>query len=73
MFCLSRCEVDLMPDQSPISRIDLLNKISGKDGLFCLLTDKIDHEVLEKAGNEIKIVILMPVLFKLFLKTQVHN
>jgi glyoxylate/hydroxypyruvate reductase len=44
-----------MPDHSPISRIDLLNKISGKDGLFCLLTDKIDHEVLEKAGNEVEL------------------
>ena len=52
---LTRCEVELMPDHSPISRIDLLNKISGKDGLFCLLTDKIDHEVLEKAGNEVEL------------------
>ena len=62
-----------MPDHSPISRIDLLNKISGKDGVFCLLTDKIDYEVLEKAGDEMKIVLVMPILFKLFLKTQVHN
>jgi hypothetical protein len=54
-LCSFRCEVELMPDHSPISRIDFLNKISGKDGLFCLLTDKIDHEVLEKAGIEIEL------------------
>jgi len=33
-----------------MDRTDLLNKIAGKDGLFCLLTDKIDEEVLVRAG-----------------------
>ncbi|XP_046458489.1 glyoxylate reductase/hydroxypyruvate reductase-like isoform X3 [Daphnia pulex] len=56
-----KCEVELMPDHSPISRIDILNKISGKDGLFCLLTDKIDHEVLEKAGPQLKVIGTMSV------------
>ena len=36
---------------SPIPREELLKKVSGKDGLFCLLTEKIDKEVLEAGGE----------------------
>lgn len=49
--CSFRCELEVMPNKSPISRTDLLNKISGKHGIFCFLTDKIDKEVLDQAGN----------------------
>lgn len=46
-----RCDVEIYPGGKPISRTELLNRIAGKDGLFCLLTDKIDEEVLARAGK----------------------
>jgi phosphoglycerate dehydrogenase-like enzyme len=33
----------------PIERSSLLDQIADKDALFCLLTDKIDLEVIGKA------------------------
>lgn len=40
-----------MPNDRPIERSQLLERISGKDGIFCMITDKIDKEVLDRAGK----------------------
>ena len=40
--------MDLGPSGHPIKREELKQKILGKDGLFCLLTDKIDGEILDQ-------------------------
>lgn len=56
-----KCELEVMPNKSPISRTDLLNKISGKHGIFCFLTDKIDKEVLDQAGSQLKVIGTMSV------------
>lgn len=34
----------------PLSRAELLKGVQGVDGLLCLLSDKIDAEVLDAAG-----------------------
>lgn len=34
----------------PLPRAELLKRVQGVDGLFCLLSDKIDAEVLDAAG-----------------------
>lgn len=34
----------------PLPRAELLKRVQGVDGLLCLLSDKIDAEVLEAAG-----------------------
>lgn len=39
-----------MPNDQPIERSQLLERISGKNGLFCMITDKVDKEVLDCAG-----------------------
>lgn len=52
-MCPDRCEVDVWKLPSPIPREELLKRIPGKDALFCLLTEKIDKEVLDAAGKEI--------------------
>ncbi len=49
------CEVDLHAEAQPIAREELLRRVRGKQALMCLLTDKIDREVLE-AGEDLKIV-----------------
>ena len=50
------CDVDLWTDELPPSREDLLHHVQGVDGLLCLLTDKIDVEVLDAAGLNLKVI-----------------
>jgi len=47
-------------DMPPTRKI-LLEKVRGIDGLYCLLTDKIDEELLEAAGPQLKVVSQMAV------------
>ncbi|GJJ78115.1 glyoxylate/hydroxypyruvate reductase [Entomortierella parvispora] len=44
-----------------IPRAELLNMAKGADGILCLLTDKIDAEVLDAAGPQLKVVSTMSV------------
>jgi glyoxylate reductase len=37
-------------------RTELLKRVSGKDALICLLTEKVDHEMLDVAGPSLRIV-----------------
>jgi glyoxylate reductase len=50
------CDADIWPEELPPSREVLLEKVRGVDGLLCLLTDKIDAEVLDAAGPGLKVV-----------------
>lgn len=50
------CEVDLHGGADAIPRETLLERVRGKDGLICLLTDTIDRAVLDAAGPRLKIV-----------------
>ena len=38
-----------------------MKNVPGVSGIFCLLTDKIDKEVLKQAGNVLKVVATMSV------------
>src|SRR3990167_4358697 len=49
-------QVDINPQDQVLSKEELKKAISGYDGLLCLLTDKIDGEVLDAAGKQLKIV-----------------
>jgi glyoxylate reductase len=49
------CSVDVHEGDDPISRSELLARVRGKQALLCLLTDRVDREVLE-AGADLKIV-----------------
>ncbi|CEG37153.1 glyoxylate reductase hydroxypyruvate [Plasmopara halstedii] len=54
--------VETFPSEvSPISREDLLKKVKGCTGLFCLLTDKVDDKVLDAAGPSLRVVSTMSV------------
>lgn len=50
------CEMDLWKSELPPTRDELLNHIHGVDGLLCLLTEKIDGEVMEEAGPQLKVI-----------------
>lgn len=50
------CNVDLWPGELPPSRGALLAHVAGVDGLLCLLTDRVDAEVLDAAGPGLKVI-----------------
>jgi len=43
------CDVEINPHDRPLTREELLEKVKGRDGILCLLADKIDAEVFEAA------------------------
>lgn len=47
-------------EERPVPRDELLKNIKQKDALFCVLTDKIDKEILD-AGSNLKIIGTMSV------------
>ena len=50
------CDVDVWQAELPPSREQLLQHVRGVDGLLCLLTDKIDGEVMDAAGSQLKVI-----------------
>ena len=50
------CDVDLWTDELPPSRAVMLERVRGVDGLLCLLTDRVDAELLDAAGPQLKVV-----------------
>ncbi len=53
-----QCDVEICQQDGPISRKELLKKLKSKkyDAVLCLLTEKIDDELLDAAGSNLKIV-----------------
>ncbi len=53
-----QCEVDVCNQNEVISKKDLIKRLKSKnyDALLCLLTDKIDEEILSSVGNNLKII-----------------
>lgn len=49
-------DVDLWSGEGAIPRAELLKRAAGKDAIISVLTDKIDDEVLDAAGPQLKIV-----------------
>ena len=50
------CDVDLYAGRAAISRDELLQRVAGKQALVCLLTDRIDAEVLDAGRTALKVV-----------------
>ncbi len=47
--------VEVNPDDRVLSRTELMEKIKSRDGVLCLLTDKVDGEVMDAAGSSCRI------------------
>ncbi|XP_053983140.1 glyoxylate reductase/hydroxypyruvate reductase-like [Hylaeus volcanicus] len=56
-----QCDIVLWDKPEPIPRSALLSKIKNVDAVYCLLTDKIDSEILNAAGPQLKVVSTMSV------------
>ncbi|MFO7931937.1 MAG: 2-hydroxyacid dehydrogenase [Thermodesulfobacteriota bacterium] len=49
-------ELTCNPEDRMLDKNELLGAVAEKDGILCLLTDSIDAEVLDAAGQKLKIV-----------------
>lgn len=56
-----KCDVDVWNEPTPIERHSLLRRIVSKDALFCMLTDRVDEELLNAAGSSLRVVGTMSV------------
>lgn len=50
------CDVDLWEGELPPPREEILKRVQGVDGLLSLLTDKVDGEVMDAAGPQLKVI-----------------
>uniref|UniRef100_A0A8C9VWK2 Glyoxylate reductase/hydroxypyruvate reductase n=1 Tax=Scleropages formosus TaxID=113540 RepID=A0A8C9VWK2_SCLFO len=57
------CKVSLWDSDEPIPRTDLLQGVSGAHGILCLLSDRIDAEVINAAGPNLKVISTLSVGF----------
>lgn len=55
------CAVQHWDSDDPIPRQTLLEWVQGVDGLYCLLTERIDDELLDAAGPSLRVVSTMSV------------
>jgi lactate dehydrogenase-like 2-hydroxyacid dehydrogenase len=55
------CEVRHWDSDDAIPRRTLLEWIEGMEGLYCLLTERVDDELLETAGKDLRVVSTMSV------------
>ena len=49
-------ELDLHDSDWPPEREELLRRVAGKDGLMLMLTDRVDDELLDAAGPQLRVV-----------------
>jgi lactate dehydrogenase-like 2-hydroxyacid dehydrogenase len=50
------CSADVWPDEMPPPHEVLLDKVRGVDGLVSLLTDRVDAELMDTAGSQLKVI-----------------
>ena len=50
------CTIDLWLNELPPTGEELLEHVRGVDGLLCLLTDRINGEVMDAAGSQLKVI-----------------
>ncbi|MDI3543557.1 MAG: glyoxylate reductase [Candidatus Atribacteria bacterium] len=53
---MEHCVTEVSDFDGVLPRETLLEKVKGKDGILCLLTDTIDREVMETAGPSLKVI-----------------
>ncbi|MCK4657409.1 MAG: D-glycerate dehydrogenase [candidate division Zixibacteria bacterium] len=53
---LASCDVEIWLQNKAIPRDVLLDKVRGLDGLVSLLSDRIDAEVMDAAGSQLKVI-----------------
>jgi lactate dehydrogenase-like 2-hydroxyacid dehydrogenase len=52
---LAACDAEVNADDRQLSQAELIDKVTGKDGMLCLLTDDINDAILD-ASPQLKVV-----------------
>jgi lactate dehydrogenase-like 2-hydroxyacid dehydrogenase len=55
------CDADIWPDAMPPSYTSLMQRVKGVEGILCLLTDRIDDNLIAAAGPQLKVISQMAV------------
>jgi glyoxylate reductase len=50
------CEVTMNKKPRPPSRAEILKNATGKDGILCMLSDRIDARVMDAAGPDLQVI-----------------
>ncbi|MCY4524991.1 MAG: D-glycerate dehydrogenase, partial [Anaerolineaceae bacterium] len=50
------CDSEVWPERLPPAREVMLEKVRGVDGLLCLLTDRIDGDLMDAAGSQLRVI-----------------
>lgn len=50
------CDLDVWEDELPPLRDELLRRVAGCQGILTLLTDRVDDELLDAAGPQLRVV-----------------
>lgn len=58
---LGACDAEVWQDELPPPYETLLDKVAGIDGLLCMLTDRIDGQLMDAAGKQLKVISQMAV------------
>src|ERR1700694_2301835 len=53
---VGQTEEDVWPDDMPPGRDELLRRVEGVDGFLSMVSDRVDDELLERAGPRLKVV-----------------
>src|SRR5919199_1502418 len=53
---IAQTDADVWQDELPPERDELLRRVEGVDGLLTLVTDRVDDELLDRAGPQLKVV-----------------
>jgi glyoxylate reductase len=51
-----RCQVELWHGEGVMPRAELLDRVAGKAGMVAMLTDRVDDELLDRAGPGLRVV-----------------
>src|SRR5918999_903864 len=51
-----RCRLEVWDGEGVMPRAELLDRVAGKAGLLAMLTDRVDAELLDRAGPELAVV-----------------
>jgi glyoxylate reductase len=52
----ARCRPDLWEGDGVMPRAELLDRVAGKAGMMAMLTDRVDGELLDRAGPSLRVV-----------------
>ncbi|MDQ6674825.1 MAG: D-glycerate dehydrogenase [Chloroflexota bacterium] len=53
---VAEAHADIWPDEMPPARPELLRRVEGVDGFLSMVSDRVDDELLDRAGPQLKVV-----------------